>query len=281
MGTSLFRNLFRKIFTAIKTDSLSDAVSSIDKLIKQNPSNPSHYIKKGDIYQRIGRNDEATVAYQKAAELFKKEGFLRKSLAMYKIILRIDPASTIATDNAEKIMLELQSMDKLVLQPPSYITEMQSEQPKEEVAAIQAEKADLSDISHNEFFLPFTNNEIKEIFNSAELKDYSDGEMVIREGDSGDSIYVIKEGTTKVISSILGKNIELATLRKGDIFGEVAFLTGRPRTASVIANGHIAVYELNRSLLENMIEQKPEILEYLNEIYHLRTKETENKIKNE
>lgn len=310
-------NLFGKVFTAIKTDKLSDAASSIDKLIDKNPSNPNNYIKKGDVFQKNGDGNKAVEEYHKAADFLLKQGFLKKALVVYKLITRIDPDDAKASANIEKILSELQSpktvTDMKTTPVQDALTEMlgpeltsdggieeidisaggetygsiDDDKPDEGISLSASEAEDLKhetdedalEISRNDFFKPFSNEEVKEIFRMAEVRLYNSRNMVVTEGDSGDSIYVIKDGNANVVSHILGRVIQLATLSRGDVFGEVAFLTGRTRTASVIADGSLVVYELNRLLIENMIEQRPEIMDYLNDIYHIRVKETIKKVK--
>lgn len=308
------KKLFEKIFTAMKSDRMSDAAPSIDKLIDRNPSNPNNYIKKGDIFQKDGMHKEAIEAYHKAASLLINQGFLKKALVVYKIITRIDPENEKASSGIRNIISELQSerADTFTAAPglpeysagvPQSVQETlegiegpgigQAEEPFEiernEVSAPPVPQSggagDIAvgtdegrfETSDNDFFKPFSNGEVREIFRRADIRDFNASEMVVTEGDSGDSIYVIKDGKATVISHILGKTLQLAVLTRGDVFGEVAFLTGRTRTASVIADGPLHAYELNRTLIEDMIEQRPEIMDYLNEIYHLRVKETLSK----
>lgn len=254
------QSLFGKIFSALKADNLSAAERNIDKLLKTEVTNPNHYVKKGDISQRLNKDKKAVSAYHKAAYLFKEQGFLKKSLAMYKIILRLDPGNSLAMEHAEFAIRELEGMEEEVLQPVAV--------------------AEPVDISENAIFRPFSSSEIEEILRKAELKKYANGEVVISEDASGDSVFVIRKGTARVVTTLLGRDIELATLREGDIFGEVAFLTGRKRTASVYSKDELAVRELDRSILDEMIERKPEIMAYLDEIYSLRSKDREDKIKN-
>lgn len=129
------------------------------------------------------------------------------------------------------------------------------------------------------FLSHFTSDEIEEILHRAELKKFSDKETVVQEGDTGDSIYLIKSGSASVIGHFFGKVIALETLSDGDLFGEVAFLTGRTRTANVVAKGDLEVYEINRLLLDELIEKRPEILSQMNEIYVKRVKDTIRKVK--
>lgn len=129
------------------------------------------------------------------------------------------------------------------------------------------------------FLSYFTSDEIGEILRRAELKRFSDGQNVVHEGDTGDSIYVIKSGIAVVVGHFFGKVVQLETLCPGDLFGEVAFLTGRTRTANVTAKGELEVYEINRVFLEELIEKRPQILSGINEIYIKRVRATVNKVR--
>ena len=75
------------------------------------------------------------------------------------------------------------------------------------------------------------------------------------------------------------KEIQLADLSAGDIFGEVAFLTGRPRTASVIANNDGEAIEFNKLLLEEIFEKYPDVFKKLHDFYHCRVQDTVKKVK--
>lgn len=108
---------------------------------------------------------------------------------------------------------------------------------------------------------------------------YEPGQIIIEEGDSGDSIFLIKSGCARVVAHIFGKEIELAILSPGDVFGEVAFLTGRPRTASVIASDMIEVLEFNKLLLEDIFERYPDGLRKLHDFYECRVQDTVEKVK--
>jgi CRP-like cAMP-binding protein len=108
---------------------------------------------------------------------------------------------------------------------------------------------------------------------------YRDKEHVIEEGDSGDSMFIIRSGKTRVVAHMLGRELELAVLGEGDVFGEVGFLTGRPRTAAVIADGPVEVYEISRLDIEKLIETNPEIIARIEDFYETRIRDTIRKIK--
>lgn len=62
------------------------------------------------------------------------------------------------------------------------------------------------------------------------------GEAVVREGDTSKSFYVVESGTLEVTKSLGGKEVVLAQLAAGDLFGFMAFVDGKPRSASVVAS---------------------------------------------
>ena len=66
-------------------------------------------------------------------------------------------------------------------------------------------------------------------------KDFSKGDVIIREGDPGREMYIIKSGSVEVIKSDGNRDIVLATLSRGDFFGEMAILESAHRTATVKA----------------------------------------------
>jgi eukaryotic-like serine/threonine-protein kinase len=64
---------------------------------------------------------------------------------------------------------------------------------------------------------------------------FAPGDMVMREGEPADAAYIIVSGTCRVFKTINGEDVELRRLGPGEVFGETAILTGKPRTASVQA----------------------------------------------
>ena len=129
------------------------------------------------------------------------------------------------------------------------------------------------------FLSSLPEDEIKQITERLKAQSFLPGQKVVEEGDFGDSVFVIISGKAKVVAHILGNEIELATLSVGDVFGEVAFLTGRPRTASVIADGVLRVMEFNRLILEEIFEKYPEILKKLEDFYQSHLEDTLSKVR--
>mgnify|MGYP006249272879 FL=1 len=68
---------------------------------------------------------------------------------------------------------------------------------------------------------------------------FSKSEDVVVQGDPGDACYIILDGDADVLVSTPSGNISVATLGKNEVIGEIAILTGVPRTATVLSLIHI------------------------------------------
>jgi len=130
-----------------------------------------------------------------------------------------------------------------------------------------------------EIFLDLPEAIAASFMNDLTIRKYRDKQHVIEEGDSGDSMFIIRSGKTRVVAHMLGRELELAILGECDVFGEVGFLTGRPRTAAVIAEGPVEVYEIGRLDIEKLIETNPEIMAKIEDFYEMRVRDTIRKIK--
>lgn len=84
-----------------------------------------------------------------------------------------------------------------------------------------------------------------------------DGEAILEEGTWAYYAYVLRSGKAKVVKNIEGKPVLLGTVNQGDIFGEVAFLGGAKRTASVIADGDVEVDMIPRDSFYDALNQLP------------------------
>jgi len=95
------------------------------------------------------------------------------------------------------------------------------------------------------------------------LNIFSPGDMIINQGDSGSSLFLIARGVVRVTRKHHGHSRKLATLMAGDVLGEMALLENKPRSASAHAVTPCTLYELKRADLEAAMQQHPEIRDTL------------------
>ncbi|MCP4493554.1 MAG: protein kinase [Gammaproteobacteria bacterium] len=96
------------------------------------------------------------------------------------------------------------------------------------------------------FFKDFNDNQITEIVNASEWREYEKGEVIITEGEKEASFYIIAKGGVEVVKK--GKVIGI--MQQGDCFGEIAFITRRPRVASITARTDVTLMSVSTSLME-------------------------------
>jgi len=96
------------------------------------------------------------------------------------------------------------------------------------------------------FFQDFTYPEIWEVIHASEWQVRQPGESVIREGEIDDSFYIIGSGAVRVLKG--GR--ALGTLKEGDCFGEMGYMSHTERTASVTAESNCVLMRVNATLIE-------------------------------
>jgi NNP family nitrate/nitrite transporter-like MFS transporter len=111
------------------------------------------------------------------------------------------------------------------------------------------------------WFEDLDEEELKKIARAGTRRSVDADEYVFREGDEGDALYVILEGTVKVTRGAgQGNEIELATLRAGDCLGEIALIDGTPRSASVRAVEPCEFFLIHRREFLTLLTRSSRIL---------------------
>ena len=85
------------------------------------------------------------------------------------------------------------------------------------------------------------------------------GEVIVTEGDPGDSMFIISTGEVWATITKDGGKVPVARLRDGDFFGEMAALSGEPRTATVTAIKNTELLELSREHLREVCSRHPHV----------------------
>lgn len=110
-------------------------------------------------------------------------------------------------------------------------------------------------------FEAFTPEERAAVASRGRVFDALAGTVLMREGDIANSLYVLLDGTVRVVrNDPFGGQVEVGFRRAGDCFGEMALIDGGARSASVIAATPVTVFELERELFLALISPSPDLL---------------------
>jgi CRP-like cAMP-binding protein len=90
-------------------------------------------------------------------------------------------------------------------------------------------------------------------------KVYEDGEIIVRQGEVGDCMYVIQEGQVEVIAEENGEEIHLAVRGEGEFFGEMAIFDRDVRSATVRALGHVRALTVDKKNFLRRIHKDPSL----------------------
>jgi len=89
------------------------------------------------------------------------------------------------------------------------------------------------------------------MFQVVKYQTFNDKQVIFKEGTFGDWLYVIDEGSVEISRMVEGKKIVIATLNKGEIIGEVAYISKGARSATAMAIGKTTVGMIDRNAFDS------------------------------
>jgi CRP-like cAMP-binding protein len=108
------------------------------------------------------------------------------------------------------------------------------------------------------------------------VRSYPAGAIIFREGDPGDSLHIIIEGSVRIaVLSPAGEEAAVALLGPGECFGDLALLDGRPRSASAIASHATKTLVVTRNAFMRWLAERPKAALALLETLSLRMRRTD------
>jgi CRP-like cAMP-binding protein len=112
-------------------------------------------------------------------------------------------------------------------------------------------------------FKPFSRAQQRDLLRRFTSHDVAAQTVIINEGEEGRGLFVVLSGELDVSRAADGRAIPLATLKPGEVFGEMALLRGGPTTATVVASRASTVLYLAREVVARLVAASPEIRNYL------------------
>lgn len=120
---------------------------------------------------------------------------------------------------------------------------------------------DVSDmLARSPLFGELARDELAALGAAAQRLDFTRDQAIFSMNEAPDGLYVVARGRVKVcVPTAAGKELILATLGPGEVFGEMALLDDAPRSASVVAQLPTTAYRLRRNDFSRLLEEHPSI----------------------
>jgi small-conductance mechanosensitive channel len=110
-----------------------------------------------------------------------------------------------------------------------------------------------------DLFGSLTDEQRRAIAAATRMRTYGEGEVIVREGEPGQSMYVVASGKVAVVLEPEKRTV--ATIERGGYFGEMSLLTGEVRSATVVAQGDSVVLEVDAELFRKLALESPHAIE--------------------
>lgn len=101
------------------------------------------------------------------------------------------------------------------------------------------------------FFTGFDDRELLEVAMLSDFVKFGPGDYIVKEGEPGNSFCIILKGTVSVTKTdpILRKHRTLTRITKGECFGEMSIISGKPRTADIVADDEVFIYRIGQETI--------------------------------
>lgn len=254
----------------------ASALGAITEELKRKPENFNLLLRQAEILGLAGDRDRAVEVYRDLARFFARQGFYARALAVISKLERLDPgqseatrelAETIAAQQEEERAAQARRRRATATPAPEKV-EPREPPPEPDPGSERERNASL-------LFTQFPAGALEELLASTNVRLFSEGETVCREGDPGHSMFLLVDGSVDVTTADqAGRPLPLATLSEGEFFGEVALLKGRPRTATVSARSQATVLEITRDQIDALALRFPEVQRVLERFCQARAHAT-------
>ena len=140
--------------------------------------------------------------------------------------------------------------------------------------AQEFEQEIITELRQVDFLRELRNEELQLLLPGVTLLKFGSGETIVREGDAGDSLYIIRSGEVEVVAAANGAHeVHIRNLTRPAFFGEMALMTGERRNATVRACTDAELLELSREGFVELFKSHPETAAEMGEIIALRMSE--------
>ncbi len=224
------------------------ALEAISNELNRDPYNFELLEQQARIREEMGDHGELIAAYRELATAYVRDGRHVRAIAVFKEILNVDP-SLVGVDRELARLIKKKGPEPDDI--PTAVEIVQA--PPEERTEVAQERASSA------LFGLFEEEALEEVLATTCLRTFDSGQRVFEEGDRGASLFIILEGEARASTKQGDRTIRLADMGPGELFGEVAVLSGNPRAATVTALSRITAIELGKIQVDDIASRYPQV----------------------
>ena len=223
-----------------------EALADYRKVLELTPKDSGARLKLAELLLQLGHRQEAIRELQHSAVRYAAEGQTIQAIAACKLILGLDPAHEATQENLASLIAmrsaeERQREGSEAATPKPAPTPLFSRLPRDIFVAL---------------------------LGLLEMRQVPGGERIITEGERGSSLFILVQGTVRVVHTPEnGSPRTLAELDEGSFFGEMGLISDAPRVASVVATRDCTLLEVTREMLTTLSARFPTLEQVVQQFY--------------
>lgn len=209
------------------------AIELLEQRLEKDPHNVRVRLQFGDALVSKGEKERATKILLGLVDQLVSDGLLPKAIVVLKKLTRVEPKR----DGIEERLADSFSLE----------------------------------VGRSPLFSDFSRDELLEVIRGLELRSFAPGDIVMTEGEEGDSLFILTSGAVRAfVKNQQGRNVEVRRMEEGEFFGEISLLSGKPRTATITAASQCELLELDRSTLDDISRRHPRVHTIVADFYDER-----------
>lgn len=228
------------------------ALLAISNELNRHPYSLELLEQQARIREQMGDRKELIAAYRELATAYVRDGRHVRAIAVFKEILNVDP-SQIGVDRELARLIKKRGPEPDDI--PTAVEIVQA--PPEERTEAAQERASST------LFGLFEEEALEEVLATTCLRTFDSGQTVFDEGDRGASLFIILEGEARASTIQGGRIVHLTDMGPGELFGEVAVLSGNPRAATITALTRMTTIELGKIQVDDIAARYPQVRQVL------------------
>ncbi|MCK5688513.1 cyclic nucleotide-binding domain-containing protein [Myxococcota bacterium] len=277
--------VFNEAENNLRQGRFNEALVGYLRVVRGVPSFLRARFRIGDALLNFKANKEAHEVYNQLAWHAIKAGDPLTGLVAIKMAALLDPSSnevidilaTLYSKDSDRIGPSTDALPRRLLKDDDQAGEVNGLAGADLIAAATSEAANYDHVTDYSDKLPsiplfsfLEEDAFTAVLQGLQLRRHSKGQDIIQQGKPGDSFFLLSDGHVDVLREMGGRQMRLAQLRAGAVFGEMALISKAPRTATVKANDDCDLLELKRSSLEDQATKLASVTQALKDFTHDR-----------